>query len=197
VTQSPTDNALLAAWKVTLARRGAAPAVLSPAGAVLRTFLDIEREAQTLEALFTGQPAHSVVAVQIGNNERWPAVVLALMRRNLVVLPLGRHMENAELDLALETSQAAMLVTLVDDELRLTRCAPLITRTFAWDEIAPDLLKLTSGTTSLPRAIRFRPEFRGHSLLALLRLQQPRHSPALPRRAARGERGPDATGDSQ
>jgi acyl-CoA synthetase (AMP-forming)/AMP-acid ligase II len=156
VTASPPDNALLAAWKIALACRGSAPAVLSPAGAVLRTFAEIEREARELETLFAKQPAHSVVAVQIGNNERWPALLLALLRRRLVVLPLGRHMENGELDLALETCQAAQLVTLADDELNLTRCAPLITRTFAWDEPVPDLLKLTSGTTCLPRAIRFR-----------------------------------------
>lgn len=141
---------------MTLGRRESAPAVLSPAGAVLRTFGDIEAEAVKVEALFAGPRERSVVAVQIGNNERWPAVLLALLRRRLVVLPLGRHMENGELDLALETCQAALLVTLEGEELKLTRCAPLITRDFAWDEPAPDLLKLTSGTTSLPRAIRFR-----------------------------------------
>lgn len=156
MTDSPTDNALLAAWKITLARRGEALAVLSPSGGVLRTFVDIEREAVELEALFAGQPAHSVVAVQIGNSERWPALLLALLRRRLVVLPVGRHMENGELDLAIETSRAALLVTLADDELRLTPCAPLITRSFTWNDPVPDLLKLTSGTTSLPRAIRFR-----------------------------------------
>jgi acyl-CoA synthetase (AMP-forming)/AMP-acid ligase II len=156
VTVSPTDNALLAAWQATLARRGAEPAVLATAGAVLRTFAQIEAEAAQFDALFARQSPHAVIAVQIGNNERWPALLIALLRRHLVVLPLGRHMENGELDLALETCRAALLVTLVGDELRLTRCAPLITREFAWGTPAPDLLKLTSGTTSLPRAIRFR-----------------------------------------
>lgn len=153
MTQSSTDNALLAAWKSTLARRGEAPAVLAPTGAVWRTFGDIEREAAGLEPLFASLPAHSVVAVQIGNNERWPALLLSLMRRRLVVLPLGRHMEKAELDLALATCQAALLVTLAHDELRLAPYRPQLP---AWDGSVPDLLKLTSGTTSLPRAIRFR-----------------------------------------
>lgn len=156
MTRSPTENALLTAWKTTLERRGDAPAVVSPAGSAVRTFAQIEEEARKYERLFDGQPAHAVVAVQIGNNERWPALLLALLRRRLVVLPLGRHMENGELDLALETCQASLLVTFLDGELRLTRCAPLITREFAWDEPPPDLLKVTSGTTSLPRAIRFR-----------------------------------------
>ncbi len=156
MTQTPTDNALLAAWKMTVARRANDPAVWSAAGAVLRSFSEIEREAGELESVFSAWPAHSVVAVQIGNSERWPAVLLALFRRQLVVLPLGRHMEKGELDLALETCQVSVLVTLVNDELRLTRGAPHITHSFPWDGPVPDLLKLTSGTTSLPRAIRFR-----------------------------------------
>ena len=151
-----TENALLRAWQPTLARRGDAAAVLAPTGETRRTFRQIEAEAAEVGELFTGLPAHAVVGVQIGNSERWPAVLLALLRRRLVVLPLGRHMENAELDLALETCQAALLVTADAEGLKLTRCAPMIARKFAWDHPAPDLLKLTSGTTSLPRAIRFR-----------------------------------------
>jgi long-chain acyl-CoA synthetase len=155
---TPKDNALLAAWHSTLARRAGSPAIISTAGTSLRTFAQIEAESRELEAAFAGQPEHAVVAVQIGNNERWPALLLALFRLGLVVLPLGRHMENGELDLALETCRVTLLVTLVDDELQYTRCAPMITRAFTWDAPVPHLLKLTSGTTSLPRAIRFRAE---------------------------------------
>lgn len=125
-------------------------------GAPLRTFAEIEAEAAELEERFAGFRERAVIGVQIGNNERWPALLLALLRRRLVVLPLGRHMEHGELDLALETCQVAALLTFDGDDLRFTRCAPLITRHFAWDEPAPDLLKVTSGTTCLPRAIRFR-----------------------------------------
>jgi len=156
VTVSPPDHALLLAWRATLERRGDAPAVLSPAGEVLRTFRQVDAEALKVAALFTDLRPHSVVGIQIGNSERWPAVLLALLRRSLVILPLGRHMGNAELDLALETCQVAVLVTLGDGGLTLSRCAPMISRDFAWDLPVPDLLKLTSGTTSLPRAIRFR-----------------------------------------
>jgi acyl-CoA synthetase (AMP-forming)/AMP-acid ligase II len=156
VTKSAPDNALLAAWKSTLARKGNEVAVLSVSGEPLRTFAGIEAESAALSALFSAFPEHSVIGVQIGNHERWPALLLALLRRRLVVLPLGRHMEHGELDRALETAQAASLVTLDGDDLRFTRCAPLITRNFAWDEPVPDLLKLTSGTTCMPRAIRFR-----------------------------------------
>ncbi len=150
------ENELLAAWKTTLARRGELPAVLAPSGEVLRTFARIEREAEELQARFAALPAHSVVAVQIGNDPRWPALLLALFRLRLVVLPLGRHMENGELDLAMRTCAVAWLVTLVEGDLRLTRASPLTSGGFAWDEPVPHLLKLTSGTTSQPRAIRFR-----------------------------------------
>lgn len=156
MTEKLPENALLAAWNETLKRRGSAPAILATSGEVTRTFRDIEAESRELEALFASQPERAVVGVQIGNSERWPAVLLALLRRQLVVLPLGRHMENGELDLALQTCSAALLVTQRDGEFELTRCAPLVSRAFTWDEPAPDLLKLTSGTTSLPRAVRFR-----------------------------------------
>ncbi len=130
--------------------------MLAPGGEVLRTFREIEAEAAEVAAQLSELAPHAVVAVQLGNSARWPAVLLALLRRRLVVLPLGRHMENAELDLALETCHAAVLVTTTDEGLKLTRCAPMIARDFAWDQPAPDLLKLTSGNTNLPRAIRFR-----------------------------------------
>lgn len=158
MTKALPENALLEAWKSTLARRGNDVAVRSVSGAPLRTFAQIEDEARELSAMFSGFAERAVIGVQIGNHARWPALLLTLMRLRLVVLPLGRHMEHGELDLALETAQAASLVTLDGAELHLTRCAPLITRRFTWDAPAPDFLKLTSGTTCMPRAIRFRAE---------------------------------------
>ncbi len=158
MTSSPTENALLAAWKMTLTRQGEAPAVRAPSGEVLRTFAEIEAESADFEEGFAELPAHSVVAVQIGNDRRWPALLLALLRRRLVVLPLGRHMENGELDLALSTCQVARLVTMAGGELRITCGAAPAAVPPAWDAPVPVLLKLTSGTTSRPRAIRFRAE---------------------------------------
>ena len=156
MTPPLSDNELLAAWKTTLARRGEFPAVLAPSGEVLRTFARIEREAEELQARFANLPAHSVVAVQIGNDPRWPALLLALFRLRLVVLPLGRPMENGALVLAIRTCAVALLVTLADGDLRLTRSSALTSGGLVWNEPVPHLLKLTSGTTSQPRAIRFR-----------------------------------------
>ena len=150
---TPIENALLTAWEKTLAERGKQRAILSESGAVLRTFHSIEEEARTLAYLFSHLPPRSVVALQIGNSPAWPALLIALFRRELIPLPLGRHIGAAELELALQTCRAAALVG-------LDAGAPIVTARdaspVAWDAPIPDFLKLTSGTTSAPRALRFR-----------------------------------------
>jgi long-chain acyl-CoA synthetase len=118
----------------------------------VRTFGDIEAEAGQLEeelAAFEG----AVIAVQLGNSARWPAVLLASWRRGAVVLPLGSAIEQAELRLIFQTCHVAGLVTEEHGSLRVQRfeAAPP-----EWGDRPPDLLKLTSGTTAAPRAIRFR-----------------------------------------
>jgi acyl-CoA synthetase (AMP-forming)/AMP-acid ligase II len=93
------------------------------------------------------------VAVQIGNSASWPAVLLALWRRGLVVLPLGSQIEGTERRLIDETCQVGGIISRDGERLTITRRdaeAP------QWDGPAPDLLKLTSGTTAAPRAVRFR-----------------------------------------
>ena len=163
MTEPPIDNALLTAWQRTLATKGPAPAILSARGAVLRRFDEIESESVELARSFAGLEPHSVVGMQIGNSERWPAVLLALWRRRLIPLPLGCHMQPAELQLALSTCQAVALLKL---EAGLPCIQPLRKLHGATHAAGHgvargpgpecDFLKLTSGTTSLPRAIRFR-----------------------------------------
>ncbi len=157
---SSPENAILTAWLQTLERRGDLPAVLASDGSVHRTFRQVEAEAQELASLFEGIAPGGVVGLQIGNNERWPAVLLALFRRDLIPLPLGRHVETAELEAALETCGAAGLVTIEYGHLLVHRCHPV--ETPDWQGTAPQFLKLTSGTTSAPRAVRFQ----AHQLVA-------------------------------
>jgi long-chain acyl-CoA synthetase len=146
------ENAILAAWNGTLAR-GEAAAIRAADGAVLRTFAEIERDAGVWEERFAAMPERSVVALQIGNHPAWPALVLALFRRRLVPLPLGRHIEETELRLALSTCGAGAVVFLENGDLQVrSESAPVPD----WGTEPPDLLKLTSGTTSAPRAVRFR-----------------------------------------
>ena len=156
MTDLHPENALLGAWEKTRKERGATPAIFATNGSVLRTFDAIEEEARQLASLVAPFSSGSVIAVQIGNSPSWPAVLLSLFRASLIPLPLGRHMEAVERALALSSCRAAGLVIVEHGQLRLERGAEIqMTRT-RWDNPVPHLLKLTSGTTSAPRAIRFR-----------------------------------------
>lgn len=138
-----------------------APAVLEPSGTIARTFGDIEQEAAAVEGILAGLGEGGVVAVQIGNQPSWPAVLLALFRRNLIPLPLGRHVESAELSAALAACGAAALITSAGGVLSVTKSTGAQVP-FGAGEARPEFLKLTSGTTSAPRAIRFQ----AHQLVA-------------------------------
>jgi len=146
------DNPLLAAWSETLARNAERPAIFAEDGRVVRTFSQIENEAMELQGPFDPFPERSVIAVQIGNSPRWPALLLALMRRRLIPLPVGADLAPAELDGALATCGTSALVTNAKQPIEIApRPGP---RTGPLPDA--DFLKLTSGTTALPRAIRFR-----------------------------------------
>lgn len=152
-----TKNEILAAWEQILAIRAADPAIFTVEKAVLRTFSDIEAEsieiAKNLAAFQTGE----VVAVQIGNKPSWPAIFLACLRQRLVVLPLGTHIERTEFESAAATCQIRGVIRFENGALTYTSIGPMGHMEPIGPILpAPDLLKLTSGTTSAPRAIRFR-----------------------------------------
>ena len=155
--ERPHDNALLTAWWATLGSKGNAPAILDPRGELLRTFFEIEIEALKFSRMFDRIPPGSVVAVQLGNGERWPEVLLGLWRRRLVPMPLPDQMSETEMAITLGTIRAAALVTNAQGPMIVHR-RPVPPEAHLWGGPAPDLLKLTSGTTSAPRAIRFRAE---------------------------------------
>lgn len=130
-------DALLAAWETTLARKGLAPAIFDTAGGVLRTFSDLETRARALETEI-GAAAGEVYPIDLGNHPDWPSLLLACLRLGRIALPL-------EKSITAEQRAAALEICAGD-----------------WGEPRPVLLKLTSGTTAAPRAIRFR----SHQLLA-------------------------------
>ena len=154
MTDNFPENPILAAWQKILARFGQTPAILSPSGAVLRTFLQIGLEALKIGRTLERIPPRSVVAVQIGNSEIWPELLLALWRRELVPLPLG-EMGQTELAYTLGFCLAAALVTNEGGPLIVHR-RPVSHDATIWPDPTPEFLKLTSGTTSSPRAVRFR-----------------------------------------
>lgn len=142
-------------WAATLARRGSEPAIFDGQGVVLRRFDEIEGEVCAFEPLLDGYAPGSVVALQLGNDPRWPALLLAIWRRGLVVLPLGTHVEGAEFRLISVTCGVAGLIACHGKQVQITRVEQIAPAS-PWEGDEPDLLKLTSGTTGAPRAIRFR-----------------------------------------
>jgi long-chain acyl-CoA synthetase len=148
---------LLAEWDKILARKGGTAAILTTTGEVWRTFRDVEETAHDFGDKINIFCAGEVVAVQIGNHEDWPSILLACLRKQLVVLPLERSISERERDAALEVCGASAVVTAAPgtppEVLRLTAAS---TPEDNWGERSPSLLKLTSGTTAAPRAIRFR-----------------------------------------
>jgi long-chain acyl-CoA synthetase len=154
---------LLAAWHKTVSRKGDGPAVFDPTGAITRSFGEIEERARAFKASIDALPASAVVAIQIGNHEDWPSVFIACLRKELVVLPLDQSISEQQRDAALEICKATAVVSATAGGnalgvFRLRTADP----TAAWNVQPPSLLKLTSGTTAAPRAIRFR----SHQLLA-------------------------------
>lgn len=156
MTSANKKNALLSEWEKTLVRRAGDTAIYSTQCEVLRTFGDVEKEAGQFEEALAGFDRGDVVAIQIGNSPQWPALLLACMRRGLIPLPLGRHIEKAERDTALETCRAAGIV-------EAAMGAPVSFRSVdhsrhrerdAGDSPRCDFLKLTSAS----RAICFRAE---------------------------------------
>ena len=156
-----SPDPLLNAWRQTLRHAKEGPAILNTCGEILRKFADVEERACEFESNLEMFTPGSVIAVQIGNHEDWPSILLACLRRHLVVLPLEQSMNDQQRDVALEVCKASAVVSAVPGN------SPKIARlrtadgTVDWDQ-QPSLLKLTSGTTAAPRAIRFR----SHQVLA-------------------------------
>jgi long-chain acyl-CoA synthetase len=124
-----SDDALLAAWEETLAQKRDAPAIFDTRGDVLRTFADIESRASELEG---GIEDDRVYSIDCGNQPDWPSHLLAALRRRVVALPLESTITASQREAALRMCSAG-----------------------DWGERPLALLKLTSGTTAAPRAIRF------------------------------------------
>jgi long-chain acyl-CoA synthetase len=148
---------LLVAWQKTVSHKGDDAALLDSAGKIARSFGEIEQHARFFEKKIDALPLGAVVAVQIGNHEDWPSILIACLRRQLIVLPLDESIGEQQRDAALEICRAGAVVSAVpgknSPEMIQRRTA---NTTADWGENRPSLLKLTSGTTAAPRAIRFR-----------------------------------------
>ncbi|HEX4666313.1 MAG TPA: class I adenylate-forming enzyme family protein [Chthoniobacterales bacterium] len=152
---NPVDP-LLAAWHKTLARRRAEGAIFDTHRRVLFRFGEIEELSRHYEEENGCGLAEfeqgEIIALQIGNHAHWPALFLAALRREIVVLPIEQTVSERERASASKTCRAAGLMTSPGKEI--TRLGP--GEPVDWGDRRPVLLKLTSGTTAAPRAIRFR-----------------------------------------
>jgi long-chain acyl-CoA synthetase len=157
---------LLERWGAIVARKGNAPAVFNSHGQIDRTFREIDERARDFESKIDIFSAGSVVAVQIGNHEDWPSILIACLRREVVVLPLEQSISEQQRDAALKICEASGVVAVAVTGGRDIEVLPMRSpsrtgisaATTNWGKNRPALLKLTSGTTATPRAIRFRSE---------------------------------------
>ena len=145
------SNPVLLRWQEVFSSRKAAAAILAPDGTVLRTFSRIEEEARRWEERLARDDSPGAVCLQIGNRAEWPAIVIAAWRRGRTLLPLEREVSD-DRRLRIERSCGASVRIVPSDggleTVQLEDSGSLVTS-------GADMLKITSGTTSEPRAIRF------------------------------------------
>jgi len=153
-------DALLKRWEAILARKGDAPAIFNTRGQINRTFRAIDEYARKFESKIDSFAAGGVIAVQIGNHEDWASILIACLRRGMIVLPLEQSISDQQRDAALKICNASRVVAAAVTGGRDLEVVPKGTSaaTTHWRNDPPTLLKLTSGTTAAPRAIRFRSE---------------------------------------
>jgi long-chain acyl-CoA synthetase len=130
------NDALLERWEAILAQKGHGPAIFNTRGEVVRTFLQVEEHARQIEAKMPAVPPHNVSAIQIGNHDDWPSHFLACLRRQRVILPIDESVSKQQAEAAASVAAKSGITD--------------------WGDKPPTLFKLTSGTTSAPRMIRFR-----------------------------------------
>jgi len=145
-------DVLLEKWAEIVARKGDSPAIFNSGAEIIRTFRQIEGRAVDFKATISSFEPGSVLAVQIGNHEDWPSILIACLRRGLVVLPLEKSISEQQRDIALKICGANALMENSETVQNTGHTPP------SWGKNVPSLLKLTSGTTATPRAIRFRSE---------------------------------------
>ncbi len=161
----PNDG-LLERWEAIVSQKRDAPAIFNSRGRLAFTFRGIDERARDFESKIESFDAGSVVAIQIGNHEDWPSILIACLRRGVVVLPLEQSISDQQRDAALKTCKvsgiaAADVSAGRNIEIVSTRSPSrtgISPATTNWGKNRPSLLKLTSGTTAAPRAIRFRSE---------------------------------------
>src|SRR5437870_11252109 len=147
-------------WQAIVSQKRDAPAIFNSRGRLVFTFRGIDERARDFESKIKSFDAGSVVAIQIGNHEDWPSVLIACLRRGVVVLPLEQSISDQQRDAALKTCKVSGIAAAGVSAGRSVEIVPMSipAATTDWGKNRPSLLKLTSGTTAAPRAIPLRSE---------------------------------------
>jgi long-chain acyl-CoA synthetase len=138
-----------ATWANILQRNAPRAAIYGNHREVLRTFVDIESERIAWRDKLSSFQKGSTILVQLAEDAAWPAIFLATLDLSLVLVPLETEVTGQQLDNVVKVARPHAAIH-SDEVSRIHSDAP------NWSAPQPDLLKITSGTTGLPRAIRFR-----------------------------------------
>jgi len=136
-------------WEAVVHRQGASPAIRAGDGSVIRSFQDIESERVVWRSKLSGFKAGDCIVCTLGNDPALPALVLASWDKDLVVAPIEPDLPKGQLEGVLQLTSAQALVG-------TSRIQRLQNKPIAWHCPKPDMLKMTSGTTGTPRAVRVR-----------------------------------------
>lgn len=138
-----------ASWANVLERQSQEVAIYGNDRQLLRTFADIESERLIWRQKLAGLAKGSILLVQLAEDASWPAILLASLDVSLVMVPIEIEVTGPQFDNVIKVTRAHACVR--SNEISILHSEPQ-----PWDQPYPDLLKITSGTTGLPRAIRFR-----------------------------------------
>lgn len=143
-----SSQPILARWDEIRAAHKNDPAIFAPDGRALRTFGGIQTEAEEWEGRLAEYAGRTVV-MQPGNVPAWPALLLACWRAGCAVVPLEAEVpEERQRGIEERCGVGARLVSRDGGiQLEARDNPPRV--------IAEDLLKVTSGTSAEPRAVRF------------------------------------------
>jgi long-chain acyl-CoA synthetase len=136
-------------WAKVLERHSEEPAIYGNDRILLRTFSCIESERILWREKLSSLAKGSIVLVQLGEDAAWPAIFLAALDLSLVIVPLESEVTGPQLDNVLKVTRPRAII-------RSNEITHLDSALPNWAGPQPDLLKVTSGTTGLPRAVRFR-----------------------------------------
>jgi acyl-coenzyme A synthetase/AMP-(fatty) acid ligase len=151
--ESKVKNVILARWRGIVAEKQATPALLAPDGRVTRTFAALEAEAESLAARFSGLPAGFVASLQAPNHPAWPALLLAIWKSGGCALLVDQTLRDPARTVAERASGACIRLEI--EKTGEPRITSLPHAPADFHGFAPDLIKLTSGTTDAPRAVLF------------------------------------------